>query len=102
VISVKELKARLDRNEDIIILDVRQRHEYNLTNIGGVLIPLGELPARFGELDRAREIAVLCHHGVRSMRATEFLLRCGFTNVKNIEGGIDAWSRLVDPSVKRY
>jgi rhodanese-related sulfurtransferase len=101
-ISVQELKSRLDRNDDITILDVRERFEHNLCNIGGVLIPLGELPARFGELDREREIAILCHHGVRSTRAAEFLVSCGFAKVKNITGGIDAWSRSVDPAVKRY
>jgi rhodanese-related sulfurtransferase len=101
-ISVEELKERLDRNDDLLILDVREPFEYDLCNIGGTLIPLGQLPARLNELDRETEIAVLCHHGSRSWRATLFLLQAGFTAVKNISGGIDAWSQYVDPSVKRY
>jgi sulfur-carrier protein adenylyltransferase/sulfurtransferase len=101
-ISVEELKVRLDRKDEFVILDVREPYEVALCNLGGTHIPLGQLPARLAELDRNREILVLCHHGSRSWRATLFLLESGFSNVKNITGGIDAWSEYVDPSVKRY
>lgn len=101
-ISVEELKNRLDRKEDLCILDVREQNEFEYCNIGGLLIPLGELPGRLQELDAEREIVVLCHHGNRSWHATQFLLRSGFSKVKNISGGIEAWALRVDPSVKRY
>jgi adenylyltransferase/sulfurtransferase len=101
-ISVQELKTRLDRGDRIVILDVREPGEFALSNIGGTLIPLGQLPARVGELTKDAEIAVLCHHGIRSRRAADFLLRSGFPRVLNITGGIQAWSEHVDPSVPTY
>lgn len=101
-ISVQELKARLDRGDKIFILDVREPVEYALCNIGGTLIPLGQLPGRIGELSRDAEIAVLCHHGIRSRRATDLLLQSGFSRAMNITGGIHAWSEKVDPSVAVY
>jgi rhodanese-related sulfurtransferase len=69
---------------------------------GANLIPLGELPARWQELDREKEIFVFCHSGVRSARAAEFLRAAGFSKVANVAGGIDAWSEEVDPNVPRY
>jgi adenylyltransferase/sulfurtransferase len=101
-ITVEELKEKMDRGEDILVLDVREPFEYKHANVGGLLIPLGLLPSRLNELDKGREILVLCHHGNRSGRATQFLLQSGFKNVRNILGGIEAWSRRIDPSVPRY
>jgi rhodanese-related sulfurtransferase len=101
-ISVEELSGRIARGEKPFILDVREPEEFAYCNIGGTLIPLGELPARAGELDREREILVLCHHGRRSMRATMFLRESGFPHARNITGGIEAWSLRVDRSVRRY
>ncbi len=101
-ISVEELKQRLDRKEKILVLDVREPFEYQHANIGGMLIPLGELQDRLDAIDREQEIAVLCHHGNRSARAVQFMLRSGFRNVKNITGGIDSWSQRVDPGIRRY
>jgi adenylyltransferase/sulfurtransferase len=101
-ITPLELKQRLDKGENIFLLDVRQPNEYAYANINGHLIPLGDLPSRFKELDASREIVVYCHSGSRSLYATQFLLHQGFANVKNLTGGIDRWSREVDPSVKRY
>ena len=69
---------------------------------GANLIPLGELPARWRELDREKEVYVLCHSGVRSERAAEFLRASGFPRVANVAGGIDAWSEEIDPDVPRY
>jgi rhodanese-related sulfurtransferase len=101
-ISVEELKQRLDRKENVLILDVREPSEVRFANIGGLFIPLRELPGRLGEIDKDREIAVLCHHGNRSARAVQFLLQSGFPRVKNVAGGIDAWSERVDANVRRY
>jgi adenylyltransferase/sulfurtransferase len=69
---------------------------------GASLIPLGELPTRWRELDREKEIFVFCHSGVRSERAAEFLRSNGFPKVMNVAGGIDAWSEEIDPDVPRY
>ncbi|MCL5268718.1 MAG: rhodanese-like domain-containing protein [Bacteroidetes bacterium] len=101
-ISVIELKERLDSGEEIFILDVRQPDEYRYCNIGGLLIPLGELPRQLGDLDRDREIVVVCHSGARSARATQYLQRAGFLNVKNLAGGIDRWAEEIDPTLPRY
>jgi len=85
------------------ILDVREGWELALCSLAGALhIPLGELAARFGELDRDRPLVVMCHHGVRSRAAQAFLLAQGFSRVVNLAGGIDAWARRVDPSMATY
>ncbi len=103
VISPKELKARLDKGEQLILLDVREQWEYDLAKIGGsTLIPLGSLPQSLSKLNREAEIIAICHHGMRSADATNFLLQQGFPKVKNLVGGIDAWSAQVDGSVPRY
>ncbi len=101
-ISVIELKQRLDNGEDIFILDVRQPDEFSYCNLGGLLIPLSELPGRLGDLDREREIVVVCHSGARSARATQFLHRAGFLGAKNLAGGVDSWAREIDPTMPRY
>jgi molybdopterin/thiamine biosynthesis adenylyltransferase/rhodanese-related sulfurtransferase len=101
-ISVDELKARLDRGEDVFLLDVREPHEYEIVNLGGYLIPLNELPKRVHELDSSREMVVHCQRGSRSARAVEFLRQLGFTKVKNLVGGIDAWAAHIDQRLPRY
>jgi sulfur-carrier protein adenylyltransferase/sulfurtransferase len=101
-IRPEELKARLDAGDDIFILDVREPHEYQICNIGGHLIPLGALPARMNELDSSREIVAHCRSGVRSAKAVTLLRQAGFAKVKNLAGGILAWSDKVDPSVPKY
>ena len=101
-ITVEQLKQKMDNGHKPFILDVREPNEYKAANIGGTLIPLGEIPKRFKELDKGTEIVVHCHHGGRSQRAVEFLYEQGFTNVKNLIGGIDAWSVKIDPKVPRY
>lgn len=102
-ITVRELKDRLDKGEQVFLLDVREPHEYSLANIeGSTLIPLGTLPASLNQLDPNNEIVALCHKGMRSADAVGFLLQQGFANVKNLIGGIDAWSVEIDPSVPRY
>jgi sulfur-carrier protein adenylyltransferase/sulfurtransferase len=101
-IGARELAAALERGETTLI-DVREPHEYEIAHIEGArLIPLGRLPERMGELDSSDEIVLHCHTGERSMRAVEFLRQSGFRKLKNLRGGIDAWSREVDPEVPRY
>ena len=102
-ITVRELKNRLDKGDKVFLLDVREPHEYSLAKIeGSVLIPLGELPSSLEKLDQDAEIVALCKMGMRSADAVMFLLQQGFSNVKNLVGGIDAWSVEIDPSVPRY
>lgn len=102
-ITVEELKSRLDRGEEVFVLDVREREEWDLVRLpGATLLPLGELQQRFGELDRDREIVVQCHHGVRSQYAIAFLARQGFAKLLNLTGGIHAWAARIDPAMPRY
>jgi sulfur-carrier protein adenylyltransferase/sulfurtransferase len=101
-ITPRELKARLDRGDDLYILDVREPHEYQICNLGGHLISLGDLSKRASELDSSREIVAHCRSGKRSAEAVEFLQRAGFRKVLNLKGGILAWSDEVDPSVPKY
>jgi molybdopterin/thiamine biosynthesis adenylyltransferase/rhodanese-related sulfurtransferase len=101
-IRPEELKARLDAGDDIFILDVREPHESQICNIGGHLIPLGALPARMNELDSSREIVAHCRSGVRSAKAVTLLRQAGFAKVKNLAGGILAWSDKVDPTLPKY
>jgi adenylyltransferase/sulfurtransferase len=101
-ITPRELKERLDRGDEIFILDVREPHEYQICNLKGHLIPLGELPRRVHELDSSHEIVAHCRSGKRSAEAVDFLRKAGFRKVLNLRGGILSWSTEVDPSVPRY
>jgi molybdopterin/thiamine biosynthesis adenylyltransferase/rhodanese-related sulfurtransferase len=102
-IAPRELQALKDQGADVVLLDVREPHEHAIASITGArLVPLATLPARLSELDSARPIVLHCHHGQRSRMALELLRRSGFTKLKNLRGGIDAWSREVDPTVPRY
>jgi sulfur-carrier protein adenylyltransferase/sulfurtransferase len=101
-ITPRDLKARLDKGDDIYVLDVREPHEYQICNINGHLIPLGELPQRVHELDSSKEIVAHCKSGKRSAQAVEFLRGAGFKKIQNLKGGILAWSDEVDPSVPKY
>ncbi len=101
-VTPRELKARLDRGDNLFILDVREPHEYQICNLKGYLIPLGDLPKRVSELDSSREIVAHCRSGKRSADAVEFLQKAGFRKIWNLKGGILAWSDEVDPSVPKY
>ncbi len=99
----KELKTMLDNGGTPVILDVREPHEYDICRLpGSVLIPLGQLGQRMGELNSDDEIVVHCKLGGRSAKAVEQMQKAGFSNVKNLTGGIDRWSQEVDSSVPRY
>lgn len=103
-ISDTELKLLLDSGADLVLLDVREPWEYEAAQIAGSKhIPMGDIPARFNqELDPDSHIVVVCHHGVRSMNVTAWLRNQGFETVQSLRGGIDRWSREVDPSVPLY
>jgi molybdopterin/thiamine biosynthesis adenylyltransferase/rhodanese-related sulfurtransferase len=102
-IDVDELKRRLDQREPLFILDVRNPEEYQICQLAGsTLIPLPELPARFKELDREREIIVHCKSGMRSLKAQHFLQQQGFKRVTNLKGGILAWADRIDRSMPKY
>ena len=101
-ISPRELKERLDAGDAPVLLDVRERWEYDLARIeGSTLVPLSEIEERFHELDPNAETVVICHHGSRSAHVTQALNRAGFHFVSNLEGGLDAYAD-VDESVGRY
>ena len=104
-LSATDLKAMRDRGDRLTLIDVRQPEEYAVARIeGGALIPMMELPVRLGEIqpDDGAPVVVYCHHGVRSLKAAYFLAQSGLDNVATLEGGIEAWSLLVDPGVPRY
>jgi adenylyltransferase/sulfurtransferase len=102
-VAVRELARRLAAGDPLQVVDVREPYEHRIARLEAArLIPLRTLAAAAGELDPARETVVLCHHGIRSAAAAELLRGRGFRSVRNLEGGIDAWSLDVDPSVPRY
>jgi adenylyltransferase/sulfurtransferase len=101
-ISVRDLKGRLERGDDVFLLDVREPYEYVLANLKGYLIPLRELPKRIKELDASRDIVVHCHHGIRSAFAVRYLRKMGFEKAVNLAGGIDQWSVQIDTKLPRY
>jgi len=101
-IEVEELRRLTESGAGVAILDVRDRYEWQICNLGGLLIPISELPRRLGELDPTRELAVLCHLGIRSARAVAFLRQAGFGRARSVAGGIRAWADRIDPSVPKY
>ena len=102
-ITVEELKAKQDHNQPLTLLDVREPHEWAISELpGSVRIPLGSLPQRFSELERDGELVVYCRSGGRSAQAVQFLRQMGYTNAKNLIGGINYWAEAIDPSLRRY
>ncbi len=102
-VTALDLKQELEAGKPILLLDVREPHEYEIASIEGArLIPLGELPERLRELDDHAEIVTHCHHGARSLKALEILRAAGFSKVRSLKGGIDAWAVNVDPELPRY
>jgi rhodanese-related sulfurtransferase len=98
-----ELQARLAAGAKFQLIDVREAWEFNTARIdGSVLIPMGEVAGRVGELDNDSDIVVICHHGGRSLQIAAFLERAGFSGVHNLTGGVDAWARSIDPSMPTY
>jgi adenylyltransferase/sulfurtransferase len=104
-ISAADVNTQRERGDDLLLLDVREPDEYATAHIGGaVLVPLGELEQRLGELAQwqQRRVVVVCKTGARSARACELLRSHGFAEVENLAGGIEAWSLTVDPAIPRY
>jgi adenylyltransferase/sulfurtransferase len=102
-IAALDLKAELDSGKPLVLLDIREPHEHDIVALeGSLLIPPSELPARLGELDDRADIVTYCHHGPRSLRALEVLRAAGFSKVRSLRGGIDAWAVNVDPEMARY
>jgi rhodanese-related sulfurtransferase len=102
-LSAPELKAKIDNQEALFLLDVREPNEFRYAHIeNSVLIPLNQIPARLDELDKQQTIVVICHHGMRSQHAAQYLEQSGFSDISNLQGGIDAWSVYCDASVPRY
>lgn len=102
-IDVHELKTMMDRDEDFVLVDVREPHEFRIAKMPNAkLIPLGDLPARVHELDSADDIVVHCLVGARSAEACDFLRKAGFRKVRNLAGGIRAWADQIDPDMPRY
>jgi molybdopterin/thiamine biosynthesis adenylyltransferase/rhodanese-related sulfurtransferase len=100
--SVELLKSKLDAGDDLFILDVREPHEYQISNLGGHLIPLNDLPKRVNELDSSREIVAHCKMGGRSAKAVAFLQQAGFKRIHNLTGGINAWAERIDLKMPKY
>jgi rhodanese-related sulfurtransferase len=101
-IQAEDLKSRLDRGDKLFLLDVRDEYEFEISNIGGHLIPLAELPKRLDELNTRQEIVAVCKMGPRGVKAVELLQQKGFRKVSNLRGGIHAWSDRVDRKVRKY
>jgi rhodanese-related sulfurtransferase len=104
-ITPRALKAWLDDADrpKPLLLDVRETREYEICHIdGSQLIPMSTIPARAGELERDREIVVICHHGGRSFQVAMFLEQQGFTHLHNLNGGVEAWAQQVDSTMARY
>jgi adenylyltransferase/sulfurtransferase len=103
-LTVEQLKLERDeKGDDLVVIDVREPHEWEIAHIEGArLIPLGQLPDRLGELDGHAEIVTHCHHGARSMKALEILRGAGFSKVRSLAGGIDAWAERIEPGMARY
>ena len=106
-LAVQDLQAHCAMHPDSLLLDVREPWEVALAAIHidgaeSLHVPMNELPARLAELDPARPIVCICHHGVRSAQVVAFLQRQGFDSAYNLAGGIDAWSAVVDASVPTY
>ena len=101
-ISVQELKEKLDKGEDFQLIDVREDFEYQTSNLGGELIPLGGILIEQDKIDKDKQIVVMCRSGRRSAAAIMQLEQQGFTNLYNLQGGILAWSQEIDPSMTIY
>ena len=104
VISPATARDRLAAGDgDFVLLDCREPVEVAIVSIpGSVFLPMNDTPRRAGELDRAKEIAVICHHGMRSQQVADYLSRLGFPRVASVRGGIDAWAAEVDPTLPHY
>ena len=102
-LSPPQVQQLLDDERDLLLLDVRERWEFEICNIqASINISMGDIPATAENLDSDKENIFICHHGSRSMQVAGFLEHAGFANVINLDGGIDAWARTIDPEKQQY
>ena len=102
-ITVEELKDLRDNGASLLLLDVRERWEYDICHIqGSVNIPMSEIMEKLDKLERNRNTVVLCHHGMRSLQVANFLENAGFENIINVQGGIAAWAVAIEPDMPQY
>lgn len=103
-INVNDLNERIQKGDKINLLDVREQFEFDMVNLDGKLIPLGELESRLGEIEdwKDQEVIIHCRSGARSAEACRILMRHGFKNPINLQGGINRWAMLIDPSLPMY
>jgi len=102
-ITPRQVKARLDRGEKLLLVDVREPHEHALCRIdGALLIPMGTIPANLQKLDTGEDVICFCHHGMRSLDVANWLRDQGVPSAKSMAGGIDRWSTEIDSRVPRY
>ena len=101
-VSVQELKEKMDNGEDFQLIDVREDFEYETSNIGGLLIPLGGILIEADKVEKDKPVIVMCRSGKRSAAAIMQLEQQGFTNLYNLEGGILAWAAEIDPTISVY
>ena len=103
MIAPAEAAKRLAAGGDFVLLDVRSPKELAVAAVAGAVnVPMAEIPVRLREIDRSKDVAVMCHHGVRSAQVAAFLVNQGWTRVSSVAGGIDRWSVDVDPKIPRY
>src|SRR6201986_5576693 len=101
-ITVQELKEKIDKGEDFQLIDVREDFEYEMSNLGGTLIPLGGILIEAEKIDKTKPVVVMCRSGKRSAAAIMQLEQQGFTNLYNLQGGILTWASEVDPTMNVY
>jgi rhodanese-related sulfurtransferase len=104
-VDCRTVKARLDAGDPLVLVDCRERNEYDLVHVAAArLFPMSELPQHLSELEKLREaeIVVYCHHGVRSRQVANWLRGQGFARVQSLAGGIDRWAQEIDPTLARY
>jgi rhodanese-related sulfurtransferase len=101
-VSVQELKEKMDNGEDFQLIDVREDFEYETSNIGGLLIPLGGILIETDKVETDKPVIVMCRSGKRSAAAIMQLEQQGFTNLYNLQGGMLAWAQEIDPTISVY
>lgn len=103
IMDVITLAEKLHDQEELFLLDVREENEWQTCQIDtNVLIPMGQIPERLGEIPNDKPVVVYCHHGGRSARVAQYLMQNGYQDVHNLQGGVDAWAVMVDPTMTRY
>ncbi len=102
-LSVRQLQQRLQNGDTPLLVDVREPQEFDFVHLkDSTLIPLRQLPQNLDRLDKKQEIILICHHGIRSQQAADYMDYVGFTHVVNLEGGIEAWAMECDDTMPRY